>query len=66
MVGGDGIWGLRGWDGALGLACFDEWREKTEPAGKDLPALRAAVCLAEEVGAGLGKCPLLQRRLSQR
>jgi hypothetical protein len=28
--------------------------QKTQPPHQNLPRLRAAVCLAEEVGAGLG------------
>jgi hypothetical protein len=38
--------------------------EEAGPAAEDLPGLSAAIYVAEEVGKGVGRGPLLQRTLS--
>ena len=36
------------------------------PASEDMRLLRAALCLAQEMGAGLGRCEILLRALQAR
>jgi len=39
-------------ESVIGRACLED--EETRFADKDLPSVRATVCLAKEVGEGLG------------
>lgn len=39
---------------------------KTQSAHKDLPGLQSALCLAEEVGEGLGSSEVLLRSLQEK